>query len=134
VAWESVLTALEQRRKLSLFGPYQHARVMAWSTDAIELGFPAEYHNLGEMAREKAALDDMRSFLREHTGHAVNIAVRLLDPAESAAAPTRSVLEIDRERSADDRRRREREAREHPMTKVVLQTFGAQIKEIKTDV
>jgi hypothetical protein len=29
---------------------------------------------------------------------------------------------------------REHEAREHPITKHVLQTFGAQIKEIKTDV
>jgi len=29
---------------------------------------------------------------------------------------------------------REAEAREHPITKHVLQTFGAQIKEIKTDV
>ena len=28
----------------------------------------------------------------------------------------------------------ESEAREHPITKHVLQTFGAQIKEIKTDV
>ena len=33
-----------------------------------------------------------------------------------------------------ERTKRETEAREHPITKHVLQTFGAQIKEIKTDV
>jgi len=64
----------------------------------------------------------------------VNITVKLLDEQASAAAPARSVLEESRERAAEDRRRREHEAREHPATKLVLETFGAQIKEIKTDV
>jgi DNA polymerase-3 subunit gamma/tau len=133
-AWEKVIEALEQRRKLSLLGFFQHARVMAWTADAIELGYPAEFHSLGEMAREKSNLDEMRSFLREHTGHAVAIAVRMLDANESATAPARSVVERDHERSAEERRRREAELREHPVTKRVLQTFGAEIKEIKTDV
>ena len=35
---------------------------------------------------------------------------------------------------AVERSKREKEAREHPITKHVLQTFGASIKEIKTDV
>jgi len=134
VAWEQLLSALQQQHKMSLFMLYEHARVMAWTPDAIELGFAAEYHSLGEMAREKDKLDAMRSFLREHQGRAVNIAVRLLDAAESSSAPARSVLELDRQRAADERVKRESEAREHPMTKRVLQTFGAQIKEIKTDV
>jgi DNA polymerase III subunit gamma/tau len=134
VAWERLLTALQQQHKMSLFMLYEHARIMAWTADAIELAFGAEDHSLGEMAREKPKLDEMRSFLREHLGRPVNIAVRLLDATESATAPARSVLELDRQRSADERVKRESEAREHPMTKVVLQTFGAQIKEIKTDV
>jgi DNA polymerase-3 subunit gamma/tau len=133
-AWEHVLTALQQQHKMSLFMLYEHARIVAWTADAIELAFRAEDQSLGEMAREKPKLDEMRSFLREHLGRPVNIAVRLLDATESATAPARSVLEIDRQRSADERKKRETEAREHPMTKIVLQTFGAQIKEIKTDV
>jgi hypothetical protein len=86
------------------------------------------------MAREKSNVDEMRAFLREHTGHAYAIAVRLLDANESASAPSRSVVELDRERSAEERRRREAELRDHPVTKRVLSTFGAEIKEIKTDV
>jgi hypothetical protein len=108
--------------------------VMAWTGDAVELGFAPDFHSLGEMAREKAALDEMRGFLREHTGQAFNVSVRLLDASETASSTVRSVHELDRERSIEERRRRESEAREHPVTKMVLSTFGAQIKEIKTDV
>ena len=46
--------------------------------------------------------------------------------ARSSSRPARA-------RSAE-RSKRETEAREHPITKHVLQTFGASIKEIKTDV
>jgi hypothetical protein len=129
-----VVTALEDRRKFTLLGLYQHARVMAWTDAGIELGFAAEFVSLGEMAREKQALDEMRAFLREHTGHVLALAVRLLDASESAAAPTRSLLEADRERAATERAAREAEARAHPLTRAVLETFaGAAIKEIKTD-
>ena len=44
------------------------------------------------------------------------------------------MLETTQDRSRVERTKREAEAREHPITKHVLQTFGAQIKEIKTDV
>jgi hypothetical protein len=63
------------------------------------------------------------------------VSVRLLDAVESAkSSGVRSVLEVTRERTSAERNKRELEAREHPITKHVLQTFGAQIKEIKTDV
>ena len=129
-----MLSALDAKRRLSLLGYYQHARVLAWTGDALELGFAAEFHSLGEMAREKSAVDEMRSFLREHFGQVYAVAVRLLDAHETASAPARSVLEIDRERASEERKQREAEARAHPTTKLVMQTFGAQIKEIKTDV
>ena len=38
------------------------------------------------------------------------------------------------DKSRAEKTKREAEAREHPITKHVLQTFGASIKEIKTDV
>jgi hypothetical protein len=49
------------------------------------------------------------------------------------ATPARSIVEVDRERADQERARREAEAREHPLTKMVLRTFDAEIKEIKTD-
>jgi DNA polymerase III subunit gamma/tau len=135
-AWNAVLAQLEAQRKVSLFGLFQHARVLRWTKDALELGYPVDVHPMGEMASERDKLDDLRTLLRELVPEmkSVKIAVRLLDAAESQQTAARSVLETSRERGAAERGRRESEAREHPITKHVLQAFGAQIKEIKTDV
>jgi hypothetical protein len=91
---------------------------------------------MGEMASERDKLDELRTIVRDLVPEmkSVKISVKLLDAAESQQAGARSVLETTRERGVAERSKREREAREHPITKHVLQTFGAQIKEIKTDV
>jgi hypothetical protein len=135
-AWNAVLAQLEAQRKVSLFGLFQHARVLRWTKDALELGFPVDVHAMGEMASERDKLDDLRALVRELVPElkSMKVVVRLLDAAESQQAGARSVLETSRERGVAERSRREVEAREHPITKHVLQTFGAQIKEIKTDV
>ena len=135
-AWNVVLEQLETMKKFSLSGPFSHARVMKWTVDQIELGFPVEVHAMGEMAADTDKLAEMRAIVRELGPELKNIklAVRLLDERESASAGARSMLETTRDKSSAERTRREAEAREHPITKHVLQTFGAQIKEIKTDV
>lgn len=133
-AWNEVLGELESLRKFSLLAPFQHARVLRWTDTLLELGFPVDVHSMGEMAKENA--DELRAVLRTLGPElkAIHVAVRLLDANESSATGARSVLEATREQTSAERTRREAEAREHPITKHVLQTFGAQIKEIKTDV
>jgi hypothetical protein len=132
--WDDVLAELETLRKFSLLGPFQHARVMSWTANQLELGFPVDAHSMGEMAKESA--DELRTVLRTLDPAFSNVkpVVRLLDSNESSTAGVRSILEATRERTSAERTRRETEAREHPITKHVLRTFGAQIKEIKTDV
>jgi len=133
-AWNAVLEELEALRKFSLLGPFQHARVMTWTADLLELGFPVDVHSMGDMAKDN--VEELRAILRT-LGPAqknVRVAVRLLDASESSTAGARSILETTRERTSAERTKREAEARAHPITKHVLQTFGAQIKEIKTDV
>ncbi|MGE0546513.1 MAG: DNA polymerase III subunit gamma/tau [Kofleriaceae bacterium] len=135
-AWGQVLSELEARRKFSLLGPFQHARVLMWTTEQIDLGFPVDVHSMGEMAGDKQNLDDLRAVIRDLAPDlkSVKLSVKLLDEAESNSASARSVIETTRDRSTAERTKREAEAREHPITKHVLHTFGAQIKEIKTDV
>jgi DNA polymerase-3 subunit gamma/tau len=135
-AWNAVLALLEAQRRVSLYGPFEHARILRWTKDSLELGFPVDFHPMGEMASERDKLDELRVVVRELVPEmkSVKITVRLLDAAESQQTGARSVLEASRERGAAERSKREVEAREHPITKHVLQTFGAQIKEIKTDV
>lgn len=136
--WNDVLGELEARRKFTLLGPFQLARVMKWTADEIELGFPVDVHSMGEMASERQTIDDLRALLHELVpamkARNGKVTVRMLDANESQSATARSVLETTRERGAVEKTKREAEAREHPITKHVLQTFGAQIKEIKTDV
>ncbi len=133
-AWNDVLAELESLRKFSLLGPFQHARVMTWTEELLELGFPVDVHSMGEMARDSA--DELRAIVRGLSAafKNVRVSVRMLDASESKTAGARSILETTRERTSAERSKREAEAREHPITKHVLQTFGAQIKEIKTDV
>ncbi|HEY4433908.1 MAG TPA: hypothetical protein VGM99_05855, partial [Candidatus Cybelea sp.] len=75
----------------------------------------------------------MRSVLGE-LGQKLKLTARMLDANEAAKTPARSLVESTRASSTAERSKREAEAREHPITKHVLQTFGAHIKEIKTDV
>ncbi|MDX2092959.1 MAG: DNA polymerase III subunit gamma/tau [Kofleriaceae bacterium] len=135
-AWNMVLEELENRKKFSISGPFSHARVMKWTVDTLELGFPVEVHAMGEMAADTQTIEALRLIVRDLGPElkGIKVSVRMLDAAESGAAGVRSVLETTRDRSQAERIRREAEAREHPITKHVLQTFGAQIKEIKTDV
>jgi hypothetical protein len=136
-AWKAVLAQLEAQRKMTLFGAFEQARILRWTKDALELGFPPDLHAIGEMASERDTLDELRALVRElvpDMAKSMKITVRLLDAAESQQTGARSVLEVSRERGQAERSKREVEAREHPITKHVLQTFGAQIKEIKTDV
>ena len=52
----------------------------------------------------------------------------------AAEGDTVSAADVQLERARKERAGRESEAREHPLTKMVMETFGASIKEIKTDV
>jgi hypothetical protein len=134
-AWDQVLGELTDQRKLSLAGPFEHARVMTWTAELLDLGFPVAQHAMGEMAKDST--DELRAVIRAMSPVAfktLRVTVRLLDAAESQAAGARSILETTREHKSVERGKREAEARAHPITKHVLQTFGAQIKEIKTDV
>ncbi len=132
-AWARVIDHLETQRKISLRGYYEFARVLRWTKTELELGFAEDSRWAGENAAEKANIDELRVVLAE-LGHELKITVRMLDGAEATATPARSIIESSREKTTAERSKREAEAREHPITKHVLQTFGAQIKEIKTDV
>lgn len=133
-AWNDVLGVLEKRNMFSVFAPFQHGRVMKWTPEALELGFPVDVHAMGEMAHDR--VEELKKLVHElgPEQKSVRVSVRLLDDNESKAAGARSVLETTQDRSRAERNKREAEAREHPITKHVLQTFGGSIKEIKTDV
>ncbi len=128
-AWERVLEEMMKRRKVVLLGYAEHARVLAWNTEEIILGYSPDFHHFGELVR--AGADEIRTVMRELYRGNPKLTVKMLEAQDDTG---RSILETSRENKNAERKQREQEAREHPITKHVLQTFGASIKEIKTDV
>ncbi|MGH7858497.1 MAG: hypothetical protein ACREQY_14325, partial [Candidatus Binatia bacterium] len=125
-----MLRALFEKKR-ALAGVYEHGRVLEWTGEILEVGFATQAQMFGEIAKEK--LEEMKSFLKDQTGKPVDVRIKFLDEAESSTVG-KSVVEASREKQVEEKKRRESEAREHPVTKLVLDTFGASIKEIKTDV
>jgi DNA polymerase III subunit gamma/tau len=132
VAWENLIAGLEEARELSLVSIYQHARILGWTDAAIEVGFPPGM--AGEMASEPDKVAAMRVYLGQRLGRQVAFSVKLIAETPGQATAARSIIEAEADRRRAEESRRQDEAREHPLTKVVLDTFGASIKEIKTDV
>jgi len=109
---------------------YEPARVIDWTPEHLVLGFPAQFETNKELAEDKDKLEALRKVVQDELGQSPKITIKLIEGDDGS----RSLLEAQREKSTAERGKREAEAREHPITKHVLQTFGAQIKEIKTDV
>lgn len=133
-AWERVIRALEERRELTLMSLYQQARILRWDESGVHLGFPSGTAT-AELATDADSVASMRTFLAEHLGAPVELHVSTLEESELASREgAKSIVQAHEERQRDERDRRENEARQHPATRAVLDTFGASIKEIKTDV
>ncbi|WP_428268415.1 DNA polymerase III subunit gamma/tau [Haliangium sp.] len=134
--WERLLPALGETHR-SLAGFFEHAQILSWRRDRIEIGFAPELSPVAELASEHDNLTTLRAFLREHYGgHGIDIAIRVLAASEvKTSGPARSVVDRNRARASEERRLREREARMHPIYKKVVATFGTPInEEIRTDV
>jgi DNA polymerase-3 subunit gamma/tau len=127
--WEHVLEKLSAVN-ITLSGAFEPARVLVWTTDRLDLGFPSQFEANKDMAEGK--VEALRAVLGAEFAQQPKITIKLIEDTEAQNA--RSVLEATRENKNAERNKREAEAREHPITKHVLQTFGGHIKEIKTDV
>ncbi len=134
-SWSQVIDYLETQRRISLRGYCEFARVLKWTATEVELGFAtdAESRWAGESLAEPKNVEELRIVFGE-LGQKVKVEVRLLDETQAKATQARSIVESSKATTTADRKQRESEAREHPITKHVLQTFGASIREIKTDV
>ncbi len=97
------------------------AKLVGWGERAVDLGFPQRSMGLDpdDVAALKKAL--------AAAGHPVDVKLQTVE----AAAP--SLVDVEAERQRQSRQSREDEARKHPITEAVIQTFGASIKEIKVD-
>jgi hypothetical protein len=118
--WTTLLAGIEKRSKM-LAGIFHTARLLSWTDRAIELGAP------GGMAADPENVKELKRIIGEIVGAPLDVKVK----TETAAG--RSLLEVENEKREAERKRNEDEARGHPLTEKVIETFGASIKEIKFD-
>jgi DNA polymerase-3 subunit gamma/tau len=131
--WAKLLAALQQSRKVSLYGCFEHAKLLSWKNNAIEVGFSEDYGMIAEMASDADNMAAMKAFLHKRYGHPIALTVRTLTADEATSQQrAESVIEARRRDAAAERNKREDDARKHPSIRMVLSEFDAQIKEIKT--
>jgi DNA polymerase-3 subunit gamma/tau len=128
--WEAVITDLEAAGSMTLVMAAQQARILAWTDDALTVSLP-EGSMEAAIAADRDSVSNVQKILNKRFGRPIKFEVHTHNGSEPAAH--KSLVEVDAERTASQRAARETEAREHPVTKMVLSTFGAEIKEIKTD-
>ena len=120
-------TELETRRP-RLGALLANASVLEMDATKLVLGFA---DRTDADAAEKARADLEQALSAELRGQVRIVAKH--DPGAAAAAPVMRAEVVDEaDAMALDKRRREQEARQHPMIQKAQDLFGAAIREIKT--
>ncbi len=130
--WESVITDLEAAGNMTIVAAAQQARILRWTEDNLVIALP-EGSLEASIAADRDSVSTVQKILAKRYGRPIRFEVTLFSGDDPGGETQKSLVEVDAERTATERAEREAEARDHPMTKVVLDTFGAEIKEIKTD-
>ena len=124
--WRRARTVLEQRRP-RLGALLANANVLELGPTAITLGF-GDRSDVDAAEKNRA---DIEQTLAAEFGSPVRLDVKLA--AAAAVAPVMRAETIDEaDARALDKRKREQEARQHPMIQKAQDPFGAAIREIKT--
>jgi len=124
--WRRARTLLEQKRP-RLAALLANASVLDLGPAAITLGF-ADRSDVDAAEKQRA---DIEQALAAEFGGAVRLTVKQ-DAGAKAAAVVRAEIVEEADALALDRRKREQEARQHPMIQKAQDLFGAAIREIKT--
>jgi DNA polymerase III subunit gamma/tau len=130
--WEEVIADLETAGKLRFVGACQQARIISWTEDKLVITLEEGSLDASIVGDRDCAVA-IREVLKKRYGRDIGFEVQTYGTSSPAAPHQRSLAEVSAQRLASQRDARERAVREHPITKLVLGTFGAEIKEIKID-
>lgn len=143
-AWEIAIDRLATQGDHVLARMAEHARLTGWTPKGLVLTFDADHADIGQVVQDQVArLRAVVRALNPRAFHDLQVFVKIASPrtAPPNQGPTstspRSALQspgVPRDPALSPRAQRIAQARAHPMVQYVLQAFGAQIKEIKTDV
>ena len=121
---------MEAAGSMTIVAAAQQARIVKWDDNGVVVALPEDSLE-ASIAGERDNITAVCKILSKRFGRPQTFDVTTFKSGDPSGQ--RSLVEIDRERADNERSERESEAREHPVTKMVLDAFGAEIKEIKTD-
>jgi len=124
-AWSEAKAEFEKRRP-ALGALLAHAHVAELDGNHITLAFV----DRGEVERAEKARPDVEQALGRLVGHPVKLSL-VQNVEVKTAAITSDVVSEERALN-DDRKKRELEARRHPLVQKAQDVFGVSIREIKT--
>jgi DNA polymerase-3 subunit gamma/tau len=122
--WRAVLARFESKPLLG--GRLAHAGVTSFQAGTLTLAFPDKY--------TADAVEKSRKDIEDAVAAVVGQPTKLVFSVAAASAPTILPSEVAAESDAvaADRRRRETEARQHPIIQKAQDVFNTSLKEVKT--
>jgi DNA polymerase-3 subunit gamma/tau len=123
-SWRRVLAAFEAKRP-SLAALLAHAEVVSLAPGEVTLAFGSKL----EADRAEKARGEIEQVTSATLGRPTKVSFSIGAPA---APVLRSEVGVETEAANEDRKKREAEARQHPVIRRAQDVFGASLKEIKT--
>jgi DNA polymerase-3 subunit gamma/tau len=123
-SWRRVLAAFEAKRP-SLAALLAHAEVVSLTAGEVTLAFASKL----EADRAEKARGEIEQVTSATLGRPTKVSFSIGAPT---APVLRSEVGAETEAANEDRKKREAEARQHPVIRRAQDVFGASLKEIKT--
>jgi len=123
-SWRRVLSIFESKRP-SLAALLAHAEVVSLTAGEVTLAFASKL----EADRAEKARGEIEQVTSSTLGRPTKVSFTI---GAQAAPVLRSEVGVETEAANEDRKKREAEARQHPVIRRAQDVFGASLKEIKT--
>ena len=124
-AWRSVLNTVRTRRP-ALASVLEHAALLRFGAERVELGYEASSFLVGQAA-ETSARDLVIAALTSHFGHAPELAFETI-AARSGNVTLAMVETAERKGKLDAAKRA---VAEHPLVTAAIELLGAELKDVR---
>ena len=124
-SWRAVLVLVRAKRP-ALASVLEHAALLRWGAERVELGYEATSFLVGQ-ATESAAKELLLSALTSHFGRAPELAFETIAPKSGNV--TLAMIETADRRSKLDAARRA--VATHPLVMAAIELLGAELRDVR---
>ena len=131
--WQRLLQRVMKREPVAA-SAFAAGRLVSWEGDTVVLGYPQGSFEL-QWARDSQKLSRFASVCSQQAGRPLDVEIKELSPDEQASPQVMqaSAFQEQERRRADRARQLREEAESHPVTRTLIESFGAKIDAITTE-